>query len=648
MTSASAVLLRGAGTQTVKDRVEGLGAGPVTLLYERGSVRCVKHDDDEIVRRIYFALRDRNWNTIEGRISEEMISASDEGFLVTFVSTHEAGPIRFVWKGEIRGARDGRIVFSMDGLVENSFQRNRIGLCVLHPMEMAGTPCTVTHTDGTTESSVFPTLISPHQPFFRIRKLDYSVSARTSAAVEFDGEVFEMEDQRNWTDASFKTYSTPLDLPFPVELHAGTRIRQSVTVHPSLGARDRVRRRSRSTAKSSVSIRMERRQSYRLPEIGFGWRSFPSRLPEILLDRIRALRPDHLRCDVHPGTEAFDSVCETFARAQELGVPLEIALFLGKDEERDIISAEAALMKTRPALKRVLVLKEGRKSTPAACIRSTRQALKSVSAGIELCGGTDAFFAEVNRERPDMSLADGMCFSINPQVHVFDNASLVESLAAQRATIETAKSFSASKAIHVSPVSFKMRWNPNATAPEESSTERGIPSQVDPRQLSLFGAAWTAGSIHSLGQAGAASVTYFETAGCRGLMEQEQPVLPFDLFPSIPQGVFPLYFVFLELARYKGGRAIRTQSDEPLIVDALAVEKEGRTLIAISNYADQQVVVLLHDVKGDAEIRCLDIESYETCSTNPEKHFDTLTRGTSASGRLELTLSPNGMAFVTL
>ena len=35
-----------------------------------------------------------------------------------------------------------------------------------------------------------------------------------------------MEDQRNWTDASFKTYSTPLELPFPVELSAGEQIRQ--------------------------------------------------------------------------------------------------------------------------------------------------------------------------------------------------------------------------------------------------------------------------------------------------------------------------------------------------------------------------------------------------------------------------------------
>ena len=28
--------------------------------------------------------------------------------------------------------------------------------------------------------------------------------------IRFEGDLFEMEDQRNWTDASYKTYSTPL------------------------------------------------------------------------------------------------------------------------------------------------------------------------------------------------------------------------------------------------------------------------------------------------------------------------------------------------------------------------------------------------------------------------------------------------------
>ena len=43
-----------------------------------------------------------------------------------------------------------------------------------------------------------------------------------------EGDTFEMEDQRNWTDASYKTYVRPLALPWPYTLAKGTVIEQAV------------------------------------------------------------------------------------------------------------------------------------------------------------------------------------------------------------------------------------------------------------------------------------------------------------------------------------------------------------------------------------------------------------------------------------
>src|SRR5699024_8714562 len=37
-----------------------------------------------------------------------------------------------------------------------------------------------------------------------------------------------MEDQRNWTDASYKTYSRPLALPWPYTLAKGDQVKQAV------------------------------------------------------------------------------------------------------------------------------------------------------------------------------------------------------------------------------------------------------------------------------------------------------------------------------------------------------------------------------------------------------------------------------------
>jgi hypothetical protein len=71
--------------------------------------------------------------------------------------------------------------------------------------------------------------ISPHQPVFGITGLAWE-NGGCDVALRFAGDVFKMEDQRNWTDASFKTYSRPLARPFPYRIGPGERVRQSVTI----------------------------------------------------------------------------------------------------------------------------------------------------------------------------------------------------------------------------------------------------------------------------------------------------------------------------------------------------------------------------------------------------------------------------------
>ena len=63
-----------------------------------------------------------------------------------------------------------------------------------------------------------------------IRAISHDLHAGGTVEVRMDGDAFEMEDQRNWTDASYKTYCTPLAAPFPVTIEQGETVRQSVTI----------------------------------------------------------------------------------------------------------------------------------------------------------------------------------------------------------------------------------------------------------------------------------------------------------------------------------------------------------------------------------------------------------------------------------
>ena len=127
----------------------------------------------------------------------------------------------------IEGGPDGSLRFAMDGAARSTFLRNRIGFCVLHPIrECAGARCRLTHADGTTRDAEFPWLVAPCNPFLELIGLSHEVSPGVWADLRFEGDVFETEDQRNWIDGSFKTFCTPLRLPFPVEIAAGTRVCQ--------------------------------------------------------------------------------------------------------------------------------------------------------------------------------------------------------------------------------------------------------------------------------------------------------------------------------------------------------------------------------------------------------------------------------------
>ena len=158
-----------------------------------------------------------------------------------------------------------------------------------------------------------------------------------------------------------------------------------------------------------------------------------------------------------------------------------------------------------------------------------------------------------------------------------------ETLEAQAETVKSARAFSADRPIIVSPITLKRRYNPHATVAETEKAPHELPDAVDPRQMSLFGAAWTAGSIKYLAESGAASLTYYETTGWQGLIERETGSPLPELFPSAPGMVFPLYHVFADVAEWKEGTIVECSSNRPFTAVALAVESAGSLVMSLKS-----------------------------------------------------------------
>ena len=80
----------------------------------------------------------------------------------------------------------------------------------------------VSEVGGDVVDTRFPEVIDPVQPIMNIRALTHEVVPGLKVTCSMLGDTFEMEDQRNWTDASYKTYVRPLGLPHPYTLTAET------------------------------------------------------------------------------------------------------------------------------------------------------------------------------------------------------------------------------------------------------------------------------------------------------------------------------------------------------------------------------------------------------------------------------------------
>jgi hypothetical protein len=622
-----------------------LRAGPLSLVYEAGDLRYIKLGDREILRRVYVAIRDRNWGTLTPVLSNVKMDVSSDSFSISYDVENKQGDIDFFWKGKITGDAKGTITFSMDGVARSTFLRNRIGFCILHPVrECAGEPSTVEKVDGKFERGTFPKHISPHQPFMDMRAISHEVIPGVLAEVRFAGDIFEMEDQRNWTDASYKTYCTPLRLPYPAEVKKGTTISQSVTLTLK-GKIPELRSEPRS---AGLTFTVGRAPSVPLPPIGLGVASHGGLLSHMEMARLKALNLGHLRVDLNLSQPDWASTLRrTASEARALGLPLEVALFLS-DKAADELKALVSLLgEVKPSVRSWLIFHVSEKPTSERWVKVAREALRSYDPSGKVGTGTNAYFVELNRHRPPIGALDLVSYSINPQVHAFDNSTLVENLEAQASTVESARQFAGGKAMAISPITLKPRSNPDATGPAPEPAPGELPSPVDVRQMSLFGAGWTLGSIKYLSEAGTLSLTYYETAGWRGVMETEAGSPLPGRFRSLPGSVFPLYHVLADVGEFAGGKVVPTVSSDPLRVDGLAVVKDGRRRVIVANLTPEPQRVMVGNLNERVRVRHLNEMNAEEAMSSPEvfrsQSGDTLQ---TAAGNLSLNLLPYAVARI--
>lgn len=504
-------------------------AGPLTGLYEAGKLRYLRLGNCEVLRMIYPAIRDQYWRTAPAQILSEKIQIEAQSFSIEYTARYQLESVDFQAHYVFEGDAEGRLSVTMQGEALGDFQRNRIGLCVLHPIDTcAGKPLSIIHPDCSRETSSFPSLISPHQPFIGVQGMEWSPAPGLQVQLFFEGDIFETEDQRNWTDSSYKTYSTPLSIPYPVQVQKGERIQQKLILQAQSDA-------VVNTGPAQLEIKVLE-QTYAFPKLGTDWnQDITTHRPALPLDFLNLL----LKLDEPSWAEKLAAAAKT-AKQQNKKLGLSVALI----STADLAPLTQALIPLADQILQLCILSATDSVPSAELMEEAYAALRAHFPDIPIGFGTDGYFTQLNRNRPQTSTFDFLQFSPNPQVHAFDTRTIIENLSAQRDVVRTAQSFAPDKVIHVAPITLRARHNPNPA------------DAIDPRQHSLLTAAWTLLSIKYLGPC--AVLSYFEWEGEKGILPRDGSSLLADYLQQI--------------AEFQPVCIVDTHSSDPLKKDLLLLE----------------------------------------------------------------------------
>ncbi|SME90289.1 hypothetical protein SAMN06265365_101295 [Tistlia consotensis] len=587
-----------------------LRAGRLTAEFEAGNLRYIRLDGLELLRAVSFIVRDRNWGTYDPEIANLEIDQVEGRFRVSYDAVTKDAGQAFRYRAVIEGREDG-LAFRAQGEALSDFVTNRTGFVVLHPAGLAGLAVEMEKVDGSRVAGRFPELIDPVQPMMDLRCLTHEAAPGLTVACRLEGEAYEMEDQRNWTDASYKTYVRPLAKPWPYTLEAGSRLEQSVTLTIS----GRAPARAAGGEALAVTIGAALGPA---PSLGLGLDPDEIGPSGAVAAALAEAGAGHLVCHYDPrrghdrtalersaalaarlgATPWLEAVIATVeAAGQEVAALGETVAALGSPFEVVLLSPAPDLKCTLP----------GSVWPPApdaeALFRAARQAFPKARLG----GGMFSYFTELNRKRPPTALIDLVSFTTSALVHAGDDRSAMEGLESLPAIAASARAIAGGLPVSVGPSAIGMRQNPYGAAPMDNPDNlRQAMNFNDPRQRGLFNAAWTLGYYSRFAAGGAEAIAVGGTTGPFGLVHTPQP------WPTPGwerQGaLYPAFHVVRGLARLAGRPLSTLDSPAPSRLQGVAVETaEGRELWLANLTAEPLRVSLPAAARG---VALLDAERF--------------------------------------
>ena len=629
------------GISRSDDRPITAEAGPVSCELHDFQLRHIRIGDVQIARRLYFALRPADWDmAYPTEITDFRIGGQARSFRASWNARVVRDEIDYVWSAQVAGQSDGTLTFRVCGESHSKFESPRIGMCLLLAADvLAGKMFEVEGeqvAQGTTHHHEFTRLIPRTNLAQRFRTLRFCPSPGIDVLWSVDRGYWDLEDQRNWAEATYKAF-TALEHRYPT-VAKGERVEQTVTMRFPVGfptverstasgsAADSAARaatafysrraRRSQTVKVQVGTKLKNRA---VPALGVDFNPADLSVGERKL--FSTMRLAHLRYTLRAGEPNLGLAVEAARQAKAallISVP-EVVPQLERDFDR-----------IRAADVQIAYL-ECRKPDEIKALRDVAKRAH-LTAPIGGPGAVDFGIRADLRAAIDAG-ADFLSWGATPNGHLEDDETYLENSVGVRAQLQTMRYFAPHTELLVGPITI------------ESPYQRLRP---DPRQASLLAAAYAAGMIKSLADSGATAGTFFRSVGPHGIIHRRtrHPLPAYDSTDDVQ--VYPIYHVLWQMSLFRGAVLRAAETSDPRRAEALACTgSEELTLMLVNKTIRDQELVLtgLNRTAATAQMAVLDSTTFDEARLGhplPTAELP-LDRG---RGRLEL--APCAVAWITV
>lgn len=618
--------IRLTGTDAAEGKRRTLHAGPISAVFDNGALRYIRYRGVEVLRGISYLVRDSNWGTYAPAISKLKIRETKDGFSIDYAATAKDKAQGLDYVARIAASAKGTLSFQVTGTPRSDFVTNRTGFTVLHPLKgVVGQPVAIVHTDGRKKKGRFPKLISPGQPVFEIRSLTHEVMPGVSATVLMEGNKFEMEDHRNWSDASFKTYVCSLLDPWPYTLKKGEAFTQTITL--TLQGKPKAAKAAKAGSATSVAVGGVKGM---IPAIGAGVPMTEAAHALAKAELIEAMEVNHLVCQIDGRMKGQREAAEAFRDLRERTGALSFLEIVlpAKTSAAEEVAAIARQTRAAGYMPDAIVvtqahdLKSFQPNSPRPWgpgYKEMAAAVRKEYPGVTLGGGMLSFFTELNRKPVPQGLFDFVTHSVCPIVHAADDHSVMETLESLPWIIASARHMIGRDTPYLlGPSSIPARLNPyGAEVTPNPGNGRVCLADMDPRQRGLFGAAWTLGLIAGFAEGGLDAVTLGAVTGPQGAIYRKAAYKQ-PWFDGAKAEVYPLYHVLAGLGAASGNRRLEAVSSAPGTIAALAHRAPEGSELWLANLSAEPQRVKLTGLAGPAEIHRLSDSNFQALAKRPD------------------------------